>query len=617
MYSISNAESRKYLFNDTSIIPTLLNNISDAFLLLDANWQFIYANPKAEKFFNKTNEDLIQQRIFNVFPFEKGSNLFLRLSYALSRAEKVSERFFSLQHLATYKLTAYPFHNGFAILITEDGSEFATVDEKFSGLQAAVDSLPQIVWISSPTGEITCLNKKWTDYTGKSVEESVGYQWLQFIHPEDVEQLKAGWARSVEMGVGLEHEYRLRGADGIYRWHLDRNKAVYDGENKISMWIGTTTEIHKQKLAQEELKEKNHLVQKITEASPDVIAVFDVVNDKYVYVSDVIMSFLNISREDFLKMRRDEVLALIHPDDHQQYLNFKNIFIKAADNEVKEVEFRIKNGDKKWIWLSTRAKVFKRDKENNVTQITGITQNISKQKEAEDQQIKNSILHSLLEKKEEFVSIASHELKAPVAKVKASTQILKRLIEKETDKETLLVFASKANQQIGKLTELIKHLLENAKLGAGRVELKVSSFPVAEVLNEAISHIINSHRIMVHNSVSEQIRGDKNKIEQVIINFLTNALKYSPDTNSVILKAERVRDSIKISVTDSGVGIPKEKTKHVFERFYRVGNTSLEYSGLGLGLYICAEIIKLHKGEYGVISEEGKGSTFWFTVPLL
>ena len=214
------------------------------------------------------------------------------------------------------------------------------------------------------------------------------------------------------------------------------------------------------------------------------------------------------------------------------------------------------------------------------------------------------------------MSVASHELKTPMTTMKASIQILQRLIDTQAEEKVLKVFISKANEQINRLTSLINDLLDNAKIQANRVSLRISSFRIREVIEDSIMHSPSSHEIRLRNIVDDVIEGDKVRIGQVLTNFLTNAIKYSPAAKEVIIDTQKEGDSLMVCVTDFGIGIPKEKISMVFDRFFRVEDTSSEFSGLGLGLYISAEIIKRHNGKIGVNSEQGKGSTFWFKIPL-
>jgi two-component system CheB/CheR fusion protein len=124
------------------------------------------------------------------------------------------------------------------------------------------------------------------------------------------------------------------------------------------------------------------------------------------------------------------------------------------------------------------------------------------------------------------------------------------------------------------------------------------------------------HRIILEGKTNTLVTGDRNRLEQVLNNLLSNAIKYSPDAEDVTVRSEIADGEVKLSVVDSGIGIPKDKMEHVFERFYRVEDSGMSFSGLGLGLYISAEIIKRHDGAIGVESNKDKGSVFWITLPI-
>ena len=138
-------------------------------------------------------------------------------------------------------------------------------------------------------------------------------------------------------------------------------------------------------------------------------------------------------------------------------------------------------------------------------------------------------------------------------------------------------------------------------------------------LDNAVDIIRQSYpdtQIVKIGNANVKINGDQLRLEQVVLNYITNAIKYSPEESKVFVEVETLPDNlVTFRVRDNGIGIPKEKQKQLFDKFYRVEESSHRFQGLGMGLYICAEIIKKHGGIYGVESEEGKGSTFFFTIP--
>jgi two-component system CheB/CheR fusion protein len=138
---------------------------------------------------------------------------------------------------------------------------------------------------------------------------------------------------------------------------------------------------------------------------------------------------------------------------------------------------------------------------------------------------------------------------------------------------------------------------------------------IAECCEELQAHT-DKHKLIVKGDADISVRADRNRLEQVLVNLISNAIKYSPDADKVIIDVEKVSEGVKIAITDFGIGIPGKKIPLIFDRFYRVDEKSQKYSGLGLGLYISSEIIKRHGGYINIESEEGKGSTFWFVIPV-
>lgn len=221
-------------------------------------------------------------------------------------------------------------------------------------------------------------------------------------------------------------------------------------------------------------------------------------------------------------------------------------------------------------------------------------------------------------KKDEFISIASHELKTPLTSVKGYVQLLGRSIDKG-DMETVKKHLGKAQVQLDKLNDLIADLLDISKIESGKLKFNKKHFNLDLVLDNVIEvmHQANPEFTITRNGkVPKEIYGDEMRIEQVIINFLTNAIKYSPGTNKIQVNVQVMDDMLYLGVRDYGIGIDPELQKNVFEKFYRVEETAIHFQGLGIGLYISAEIINRHGGEVGVKSELGQGSEFYFTLPL-
>ncbi|PJJ67417.1 hybrid sensor histidine kinase/response regulator [Chryseobacterium geocarposphaerae] len=225
--------------------------------------------------------------------------------------------------------------------------------------------------------------------------------------------------------------------------------------------------------------------------------------------------------------------------------------------------------------------------------------------------------------KDEFLSIASHELKTPLTSIKAYVQLLERKLK--LDKESSEAgFVTKLQGQIEKLNALITDLLDVSKIENGKLKINKKPVNLESVISNAIDTIQQTHEERKVKIEREGVKPDilipldEIRIEQVLINFLTNAIKYSPHNNQVIITTfvDEEAQEVRVSVTDFGIGIPDFKQDAVFKKFYRVEESSLQFQGMGIGLFICSEIIKQHHGTVGVSSVLNEGSTFYFTLPL-
>lgn len=219
-------------------------------------------------------------------------------------------------------------------------------------------------------------------------------------------------------------------------------------------------------------------------------------------------------------------------------------------------------------------------------------------------------------KKDEFFNMVSHEFKTPLTNIKAINQLLEQKINRD---DKTYPFIVNANHSIKRLEKLIEDLLDVTKINSGQIDLNVAAFYFSDALTNSIANvqlISPKHEIVLENAIDLLYTGDQFRIEQVLINLLNNAIKYSPDADQVIVKAKIDSRHIVVRVEDFGIGIAKEDMDQLFQRFYRVSKTAMNYQGVGLGLYIASEIVKKHQGTFSIESEPGKGSSFSFRLPL-
>jgi signal transduction histidine kinase len=273
--------------------------------------------------------------------------------------------------------------------------------------------------------------------------------------------------------------------------------------------------------------------------------------------------------------------------------------------ETYQAEARLKNKAGAYRWHLVQGEPIKNEKGSIIKWIGAFT-DIENLKEEQKQ-------------KDDFLSMASHELKTPVTSIKAYGQIIERILEEKGDVQTLGI-VKKMSKQVSRLTTLIKDLLDVTKMQKGGLIRNESVFHFDEFVKEVIDDMqktIVTHQIIDNSDADIQISGDKDKLGQVLNNLISNATKYSPGADKIIVSTQMVKDGVQLSVQDFGIGISTEVQQRVFEQFYRVtGENQSTFQGMGIGLYICAEIIKRETGKIWVESVAGNGSVFYVWLPV-
>ena len=269
-------------------------------------------------------------------------------------------------------------------------------------------------------------------------------------------------------------------------------------------------------------------------------------------------------------------------------------------------EHRFRRYDGQYRWQLSRA-LPQKDNHGNIQLWVGTSTDIHEMKESEQQ-------------KDFFISMASHELKTPITSVKGYVQILMSMY-KDTGDEFLNKSLYTVNKQINTLTNLITDLLDLSKIKSGSLQLSQDHFHINGLINETIKEIQHTQpgcTITFTHAEDVLVFADRERIGQVIINFLTNAIKYSPNCKDVHISSSIVNNDVSVAVADTGIGISKDNQQKIFQRFYRVaGKDEKTFPGFGIGLFIASEIIQRHNGKIGVQSNPGKGSVFYFTLPTI
>jgi PAS domain S-box-containing protein len=480
------------------------------------------------------------------------------------------------------------------LIIALDISDIKDAEEKSAKLAAIISSSDDAIVSKTLESVITSWNDSAERVFGYTAEEIIG-QTIYKLIPPDRQQEEPEILRRLKNGERVEHfETKRLTKDGRLIDVSVTVSPVKDSQGNIIGLSKIARDITASRRLTEELEVSetrfrfmlNAIPQQVWTARPD--GMLD-------YVNQVVCDDFGYSTEEIVGHGWQ---AFIHPDDLPACLEKWQKALLSGNEYV--AEFRLKFRDGSYHWHLARALPFAEGKQ--VKLWLGTNTNIDAQKMNE-------------QRKDEFLSIASHELKTPLTSIKAYNQIIQRI----NDPEKLKPFIRKSADHIVRLERLIADLLDVTKINAGKMNYVFEPVNIKNLLKdsvEAIQHTVTSHEIILESAPDIDYNGDHLRLEQVLHNFLSNAIKYSPDGKTILVNGQVDHGNVIVSVQDFGIGIARENLDRLFDRYYRVDNTAMRFEGLGLGLFISAEILRKHGGSFWIESEQGKGSTFYFRLPL-
>ena len=374
-------------------------------------------------------------------------------------------------------------------------------------------------------------------------------------------------------------------------------------ENEESWILLAMEDITQRATHQEKLKESEARFHQVADLLPAKVTTANP-EGGVTYYNKAWLDYTGMSMEELKDFGYHQIM---HPDELEE---FQKCLRKAGETGiVLEMEMRFMDRDGNYRWHLNRALPLM-DNNGNLKMWIGAATDIQEQKRRE-------------EEKNEFINIASHELKTPLTTTKLYIHLLrenlseKGLLKKDHDDDNS-IFIQKAEKSIERLQLLIAELLDVDKIQLGKLDLNITTFNFNEMLDDAIEDVQIStynHTFLKEGVISEPYKGDKDRLQQVVINLLTNAVKYSPESDEVFITATTENGMIKVAVKDHGIGIRKENLNKIFDLYYREDVNSRPFQGFGIGLSISSEIVKRHNGRIWAESQPGKGSTFFFTLP--
>lgn len=408
------------------------------------------------------------------------------------------------------------------------------------------------------------------------------------------------WGKEDRVDLEIDGKMQTGYFNFTYKPLRNENGEIY---GILNMALDVTEMVKSKNL----LRESESHFRQMADLMPNKVTNTDA-EGNFVYFNQNWINFTGLSSDQLKDLGWS---GFIHPEEKTEYVHRWQNSLKTGNNFEMELRLLDKNGE--YQWHLSRAEAVK-DETGKVQMWIGSNTEIQKLKEEE-------------KRKEDFLKMVSHELKTPVTSIKGYVQLLLSLLKKEQEPQKIAALPlqpslQRIDYQLIRLTRLISEILDLSRIEENKLELNKESFSLNKLIEETVQDINytnTQHKISVEHSLKCDIFADRDRIGQVLINFITNAIKYSPESQKVEITVEEFAEKkVKVRVKDYGIGIDKKYHSNIFKRFYRIdGKNEDTYSGFGIGLFLANEIIQRHNGSIDVTSEKGKGSEFSFILDVV
>jgi PAS domain S-box-containing protein len=564
---------------------------------------------------------------------------------------RVDKRRLGMRHPTTgkgfiFELTAEPvlhpetgeFLGG--IVVFKDVTEYtkaiaAQVEENEKQFEYIANFMPVMVWTTRPDGMHDWFSQRWYDYTGLTVDQSLGEGWRLPFHPEDVLLSKDVWMHCLATGDEYNTEYRCQRWDGEWRWMLGRAIPFLDDAGRIVKWFGTCTDIHDVVVARQEARQTREQLQKVIEHAKILLWAVNRDTKIVLFEGD---NGRNGNKADILGKDLFEAFEMAGTDVARWRPPIQEILNGKAQDEMVE---RYMSSDR---YFRTRlvprwntARIGGIEGDAFIDGVIGVSMDITELRKREDQLREQEKENSRLlanaaaakeasRMKSQFLANMSHEIRTPIAGVIGMSELLSDMNLNEEQKEC----AENIHRSANSLLTVINDILDFSKVESGRLDVEEVQFSLSVVLrdvNKMMSFAAQRKGLAYHSDIEPEVQqdlrviGDPGRLRQILTNVLTNSIKFT-STGSVTLTVsitQKTNDlaTVNFVVQDTGIGIEEEVRKHLFQPFSQAdSSTARRFGGTGLGLTISKNLVELMKGQIWLDSKLGQGTTATFWIPF-
>jgi PAS domain S-box-containing protein len=479
------------------------------------------------------------------------------------------------------------------------------------------NSISQLAWMADEKGDIFWYNDRWFNYTGTTLPEMVGWGWQKVHHPDHVERVVDKIRHCFDRGEIWEDTFPLRGQDGLYRWFLSRAVPIRDPEGKVLRWFGTNTDITDRKMAdakQQLLAERLSLATAVGKIG---VWEWDLPSNIGIWDPTILAmyGFPPVASVPFEKWA-----TAVHPEDLAQAQATLQKVIEEKGSALLEFRITRSDGSPRNISGACRAIC---DERESVIRVIGVNIDVTEQKEAA--RILAQSGTDQLRFKDEFLSHVSHEIRAPLSAIMQFTTIILDGLAGEITPEQR-EYEQIVLQNARQLQSMILDLLEVTRLENGKLSVEPEDLSVADAVSDILSTMrgnATASGVILSSEFSKSLPAayaDPTRLRQILIILVDNAIKFTPRGGKIRIQVQTWDEDSEllcIRVSDTGSGIGPEQVERIFERLYQASDDQQAMQkGLGIGLFICKELVTRQGGQIWVKSEVQRGSTFSFTLPV-
>ncbi len=608
-------------------LESVLASIGDQFFRLDREWRYTYVNDRVVKVTGKSREELLGQSIWDVFPETVGTQFYTEVHRVVAEQTPVQFEYFYSPWQRWFENRVYPSENGVTFFVTEI-TDRVRAEEDRKRAEAALREAHMLLESALVAGGV--YTWKWKILEDRIIVNAAFAQlfavdpvsaateglpldmFLRAMHEDDRPHILAAINRAIETGEEYLAEYRVHTATGEERWVTARGRVEYDAAGKPVAFPGALADITERKRAKEDRD-------RFFQLSLDMLAIIST-DGYFLQASQAWTSTLGYTLEE---LTTQPYIEFVHPDDRAATLEEAQKLAQGIQTTAFENRYRCRDGSYRWILWSVAPFL-----EQKLLYCVARDVTDRKRAEAEREQLlaREQAARETAEVanrvKDEFLAVLSHELRSPLNPILGWSKLLQvRQLDPQKTAHALETIERNAKLQV----QLIDDLLDVARILRGKLSLNTVPVNLATSITAALETVrlpAEAKSIQIQTVLEPnvgRVLGDSGRLQQVVWNLVSNAVKFTPPRGRVDIRLERFDDRAQIIVSDTGKGISPDFLPYVFESFRQADNaTTRQFGGLGLGLAIVRQIVELHGGTVQAASPgEGQGATFTIRLPLM